>query len=134
MDEDAVDWNMWWERLKVDIPEIDAQHRWLIQTIRTFDADAPVMRRKEVLLELMRYTRQHFSTEEALMALYGYPGEAQHRKSHDRMLDELTSFTDRSLSDSATMQEFHSFVKSWLIEHILGMDVAMARYIRDGKM
>lgn len=134
MDEDVVDWNKWWERLKVGIPEIDAQHRWLIQTIRTFDADAPVMRRKEVLMELMRYTRQHFGAEEALMAEHGYPGEAQHRKSHDRMIDELTRFTERSLSDSATMEDFRAFVKSWLIEHILGMDVVMARYIREGKM
>lgn len=131
MDEDVVDWDMWWERLQVGIPEVDAQHRWLIRTIRTFDSDAPVLRRKEVLMELMRYTREHFNAEEALMVRYRYPGEAQHRKSHDRMIDELTAFSERSLSESATMEEFRAFAKSWLIEHILGMDVVMARYVRE---
>ena len=125
-----LDWSHWEERLRLDVPDLDAQHRYLFHLIKTFDADAPVVRRKEVLMELARYAREHFQLEEAAMARSGYDGFARHRKAHDRLLDELIEFADRNLAHSGTMAEFHAFVRSWLFEHILAMDALFAGHVR----
>lgn len=133
MDDDGLDWDSWWERLRLGIPEMDKQHHWLIHTIRTFDPDAPKMRRKEVLMELLRYTREHFQFEEDLMKKSNYPGRERHRKAHDRILNDLLEFTEGSLTKPGTMSEFHAFVKSWIFEHLLAMDTLLAAHLRAGR-
>lgn len=130
MNGDLLDWDLWWPRLKLGIHEIDDQHRWLIHTARTFDADASLVRRKEVLLELIRYSREHFRAEEELMRLNGYEGLDRHCKAHDRLLEDLIDFANRNLDDPGTMEQFHAFVKDWLFDHILAMDVVMAESLR----
>jgi len=131
MSEEAIDWTHWGPRLSLGIPDVDAQHRYLFHLIKTFDADAPVVHRKELLMELVRYTREHFHLEEAAMARYGYPGLERHRKAHDRLLDEVVEFTERNLAQSGTMAEFHAFVQSWLFEHIIAMDALFASHVAD---
>ena len=41
---------------------------------------------KEVINQLVEYTRVHFTTEESVMSIAGYPDVEAHKKHHDLIL------------------------------------------------
>jgi hemerythrin len=76
--------------------------------------------------ELVDYTDGHFSREEGKLAARDYPDLAAHHAEHERLRELVLAFRSRHLAgqqaDKLT-EEMAKFLKSWLIEHILGEDL-----------
>ena len=73
----------WSKELELGIPEIDEQHKKLIDLINLFYTEPEESKKVErFLTELEDYINYHFSYEEAFMEKIGFPELPTHRKAH----------------------------------------------------
>jgi hemerythrin len=121
----------WFDGLRLGVAEIDDQHRYLVGLILEFESGKNNADPRKILMELMRYTRAHFTEEEAMMGLYGYPGKNRHRDLHDELLKDVVRFSSGDLSDPALQHELHHLLRAWLIRHILQEDADFAQFLKN---
>lgn len=125
----------WQDSLSLDVPAIDRDHKLLIDLLNRIhymelagdDQDAIA----EVIAELVEYTATHFSREEMLMRLSGYPGYKAHQAIHDSLRNrvaELHAQFQRK-PESFDVQHFYRFLAEWLTMHILGEDTKIKPYV-----
>jgi hemerythrin len=117
--------------------KVDEQHQQLIHIVNQFGElmarDAAGTTQVEgVSSELMDYTRYHFVEEEQLMATVGLDlrHRQQHKQQHEDLLNEIKSLRQNlAVGDQTTGKMFFEFLVNWLVFHILGTDMLMARQI-----
>lgn len=118
----------WKDSYSVGLPEIDQQHRILIEIInrlhdvmRTGSAHAKIVR---VVDELLEYTNTHFGYEERIMAAAGYRQAPEHARKHRAMVAQVEAFAQRvRASRASTPLHLMEFLKGWLTNHILSTDM-----------
>ncbi len=116
-----VDWS---EASAVGVELIDAQHRRMAELINALGDDLksirPRERVRETMAELVRFTHEHFATEEALLAAHA-PGQLErHRRAHRRLLEDLQSLA--SGVDEQSMALTMRYLQDWLFVHIESAD------------
>ncbi|MFZ2404558.1 MAG: bacteriohemerythrin [Methylobacter sp.] len=81
--------------------------------------------------QLYEQTEQHFERENQLMKQFAYPGEAEHKSEHQRVLGEFKQFKSRV--DKGLIAFGRSFVKDrlpqWFKLHVTTMDSALAAHV-----
>lgn len=121
----------WDPSYSVGTPVLDADHKKLFEILnRIYDAwqsHAPSKAELDVLFdELLDYTDGHFSREEGKLAARDYPDLDRHHAEHERLRELVLAFRSRHLAgqqpDKLT-EDMAKFLKSWLVEHILGEDM-----------
>lgn len=126
------DWN---DSLLVGIKTIDDQHKQLVDMINTMHTAVAESGQHcpapEMVARLKIYAAEHFHVEEGYMQAFAYPGLEAHQKEHQSFCDAVQTFEDNCTSDSANAAEVLDFLKQWLTEHILGVDVQMGRFLED---
>ncbi|MBF0625939.1 MAG: bacteriohemerythrin [Magnetococcales bacterium] len=125
----------WSDKLSVNIREMDTQHRRLVElvnevysAVRAGEIERGL---KTVLPELVSYTVNHFKDEEALFEGHGYPDTARHKEMHVKLVSRVQEFLARLErgGDRAAALELLGFLKSWLVEHIMGTDAQYGRFL-----
>jgi hemerythrin len=118
----------WSDEFSVGIQEIDEQHKILVQILNELNTAIEERRGKEVRNKIMdrlvEYTRTHFTVEESLMRILGYPKYEQHKSEHEKLLSQTTDFISKINRESVSTYELLFFLRSWLINHIMGSDKA----------
>jgi hemerythrin len=136
----------WHDRYNVGVPEIDAQHRGLVEMINRLDEG---MQREQgagttgaaldemttlaaVLNELIAYTTYHFSTEENLMDRYGYPEYPSHRAAHSELTNIVRTF-QREFDEGKAVScaDLAAVLQAWLKDHIFHADVKLGHFLRE---
>ena len=83
-----------------------------------------------ILTELVDYTVQHFGYEEREMRNRRYPQAEAHLEAHRKLVDEVSAFKHKFDSGKAAISvELMGFIRDWLVNHILKVDKALARYL-----
>ena len=127
----------WDETLSVGIAEMDQQHRrWIDISNKLHDAmrqgrgdDVKVA----MLNELLAYTKVHFSDEERLMQEYAYPEFAAHKRLHESFTSEIMRFkTKLEAGRMVTSVTVGSFLKGWLLTHVMQIDRKYGQFICAG--
>jgi hemerythrin-like metal-binding protein len=126
----------WRDSMSVGVPELDADHRMLLDLINAFEAcveaeddegTATVMRK------LVGLIADHFSREEDLLSGIGCSSFYAHRDSHDVVSDRMHLMRRRYLmaTDPSARRELAAsllaFMRNSVMEHILHEDTAMGR-------
>ena len=63
---------------------------------------------------LLKYTKDHFKTEEALLDKYNYPKLEEHKKEHRKFLLQIVRFCKDVYNGKSTVtEEMISFLVSW---------------------
>lgn len=122
----------WSDDLSVGVHILDADHRMLIDLINQIvegakgGVDAKKLDR--VLKALDEYADFHFIREEAMMEACGYPGLAEHRKVHEKLLHQVRNIRDHFARErsKAFTDEVLAFLTQWLTKHIMGHDKSYA--------
>lgn len=124
----------WSESISVNNFEIDNQHKYLIQLINNLisnsnaKVDSSII--GETLQNLLKYTRDHFKTEEELLDKYNYPKLGQHKKEHKKFLLRIVGFcADVYNGKSTVTEEMISFLVSWFLNHTKVNDQDYKSYI-----
>ncbi|MBF0152241.1 MAG: bacteriohemerythrin [Magnetococcales bacterium] len=125
----------WTDKLSVNIEEMDQQHRRLVDLVNQIyvAVRAGEIERglKTILPELVNYTVKHFQDEEALFEGHGFPDTPRHKQEHVKLVNRVGEFLKRleKGGDRASALELLGFLKSWLVEHIMGTDSQYGRYL-----
>lgn len=125
----------WSNQLAVGIEEIDAQHQKLVQLINALHehmlaGDAADIMGK-VLDRVVEYTGFHFSTEERLMAEYGYPQSASHKIEHAKLVHTALDLQAKVHSGHAHVtMETMKFLRNWLQHHIMQSDQSFGKFLQ----
>lgn len=129
---------VWDPSLEIGVEPIDSQHRELFRRIdRLLEASAARTTATEVgaMLEfLASYVREHFRTEEELMARLEYPGAAEHRAEHVGFAAELENLRREYAAEGGTallVVRVTSRATQWLREHIYRADRELGKFAAD---
>lgn len=124
----------WDKTLSVDVPEIDEDHRRLVDLYNLLnhavaEGDSPEYI-EALTQELVACTLWHFRHEERLMLRYGYDGLAEHRAEHDDLIASAEAL-QRQLREQgqAVSNREVEFLEQWLVGHIFGADMRMGAYL-----
>lgn len=117
----------WNHASSVGVRALDDQHGILMDTMNelrlamTRGADREQM--NELLGRLIEFLRMHFWNEEQLMEQTGFPGLAEHRSEHEKLLTQLRESARRAQrNENVGMRPLLSFLRDWYSEHIEGPD------------
>ncbi len=124
----------WDPKLDTGIDVIDAQHRRLVGYVNDLEVakgrgDKALV--GEVIEQLVDYTLSHFSFEEAMMEEAGYKFLKPHQKVHELFVKRVTSFTMRAAKGEDVIDELHSMLTTWLINHIASEDRDYANTVQN---
>jgi len=77
----------------------------------------------EGLNRLIEFTRMHFASEEQLLEKQGFPGVAEHREAHQKLLGQIEDAALRAQhNDELHMKSILLFLREWYMTHIEGLD------------
>jgi hemerythrin-like metal-binding protein len=121
----------WVSAYSVGVPELDDQHKRefaLVDATVAFFRESPdASGPRPVVEELFAYAREHFRTEERLMAEAGYPRLIEHRHEHERLTATLEVLRRRA--DRLKAAELTDFLKDWILRHTLLVDRRYVGYL-----
>jgi len=115
------------------VPEIDDDHEEIIAALRALEAALvqPDADWKKVARNLIRYSNDHFASEERLMRASRYDSLRWHKSQHDygrKCLKQLMARVRRR--DSAGVTAMIAHLKSWLDGHMRVADMMMGAFLR----
>jgi len=118
----------WRDSYSVNIEQIDKQHERIVKLINEM---FEVVRDKETNIslsyqidKLIEYTQKHFNYEENLLEKAGYEFIDRHKKAHKGLVQEVMDLKELIEKNTDGMSsDFYSFLRSWLINHILKEDM-----------
>lgn len=118
----------WRDSYSVNIEQIDKQHERIVKLINEM---FEVVRDEETNIslsyqidKLIEYTQEHFNYEENLLEKAGYEFLDRHKKVHKGLVQEVMDLKELIEKNTDGMNsDFYSFLRSWLMDHILKEDM-----------
>ncbi|MCP4460296.1 MAG: hemerythrin family protein [Cytophagales bacterium] len=126
----------WEEKYNINISAIDNQHKKLAELINQLHESMLQGKGNKalggIIVELVKYTKTHFSGEEVLFEKFNYPETEEHKAEHQRFVDEIQDIQSQLEKGKMGMPvHVFKFLKSWLIDHILGSDKKYVECFRE---
>ena len=128
----------WSEDFVIGIPEIDNQHKALVEKLNnlidTYNDNPDKIR--DALDFLIDYALLHFETEESFMEQYNYPGLEEQIEEHRKFTKTVNKFVDDFLMMGATPEIAKRIEKElveWIEHHILNVDKKIGEFIKKQK-
>ncbi len=112
----------WDEKYSVDNSIIDEQHKSLFQLGNELPDESSGSNINRVIMRLYKYTREHFTAEEEMMASIGFPLLNEHKRLHDNLITQLNEVCSTPPKTDSAILNFKKFVFDWLIDHIMTQD------------
>lgn len=127
-----IDWND--AVYSINVKEFDDHHKKLVTMINDLHEKMIQGRGKEIILpvveELKKYTIYHFNTEEQCMQKKLYPDFTKHKNEHDKFTANVNEFNKKLVEgDFKVTVQTYSFLKDWLLNHILNSDKKFGTYV-----
>lgn len=128
-----------WKRdFQTGIEEMDKHHRKFFEYLKKLEDAAGGSRGKEVvergLKQVDDYIRHHFSEEEKLLKVTGYPGYAEQKRQHEFFIAQIADLKDRhSKGDAYIPISALEFLRDWFFRHILESDKRYGTYLSEAK-
>jgi hemerythrin len=117
-----ADYFPWNKNLETSIPEIDKQHKKLVDLInQLYKAFNDNMAKKvlgSILEELIHYTVVHFTYEEKLLAGINTIDLKEHLKQHKAFTDKVLEFKQKFEKGHPITFRVMTFLRDWLTDHI----------------
>ncbi len=125
----------WSDALNLGVEEVDRQHRHLVEIanelldeVRSENGQKAV---DHAIAKLREYTLEHFRSEEEFMNSIGYPEREAHEQEHELLTRQVKKYQKALYQkDVVSVEEVKNFLKEWLIGHILGSDMKIAKFLR----
>ncbi len=113
----------WEDEFSVGISVIDEEHKRLFgilnKIIYANEHRINPEGLKEVLREMTDYSVTHFTTEEAYMKAFNYPGYQDHKEEHMDFSTKIIAYTYKVIKgDYQFTNELTEYLQQWLINHI----------------
>ena len=113
---------VWDEKYSVGNEEIDDQHKSLFALGNQIPEASSVADINPLVIDLFKYTREHFLAEEAMMKRIGFPYLEEHQELHMALIEKLSEVSSNRFVSTAAIGEFKELVFEWLTNHIMTED------------
>ncbi|TAN42904.1 MAG: bacteriohemerythrin [Nitrospirae bacterium] len=119
-----IQWN---NNFSVNVGSIDDQHKQLVIMINEMHEALKTGKSRGILGDILNrlagYATMHFKHEEDLFQKYDYPAKSAHKKIHDDLVSKVVALKQKfDTGEAAITTDVMSFLKDWLINHILRED------------
>jgi hemerythrin len=124
----------WKQEYSVGVAKLDDEHKELVRLLNSlYEAFKQGKGRDAlglIIAKLIKYTQTHFSSEESIMMLNGYPGLELHRDKHRKMAAKVQRIHQKfQRGEIRNPIEISNFLKDWLQKHIQGTDKLYGPYL-----
>lgn len=124
----------WRQDYEVGVAQIDREHRYLFDLVNACHdshvRDGSAMALQQVLSRLVAYAEEHFQNEERLMQDGAFPRWQAHHALHEALFDAIFELNEKRAAGTARAgMETLSFLKRWLLDHILKEDMEFADFL-----
>ncbi len=106
----------------------DVQHRRIIEIIKKINSN-PHVDYMSIFAELTIYTKDHFDTEEQYMRDFAYDKTEAHIEEHKDFVKKIGEISKKCIVDNDLHSGLSSFLKDWLLNHILVVDKELADFL-----
>jgi hemerythrin len=120
----------WDESMSVGVPVLDEDHKTLIRLINDYtdalENDEGLFVTDSIFSALGDYIHYHFTREEGIMEMAGYPDLERHKKSHRSLEEHFLELRESYVlyPNAAAEEKVKIFLEDWLCSHILKIDMA----------
>ncbi len=126
---------VWDNRYSIGVEDIDNQHRKIFEIINVIskmvfsNKPLPLKEVQNVMLDLKKYTVEHFRMEEDFMVRNNYVHYLSHKNMHNSFTETILDFETRSidLTDNKTLRAILDTVFVWITDHIIKEDMKLKR-------
>ena len=108
---------------------IDTQHKKLVELIGSI-SDHESQSDEASLREVLSYAVTHFSAEENLMAMIGYPGLGTHKNKHKKLMRTLMAYKKLYDAGENDLYSFKHFMFRWVRDHIMDEDKKISIFLQ----
>ena len=120
----ALEWD---QSFATGVGRYDDAHKVLFRMVNDLHDAMQQKRSKEavgqILNGLAEYTVNHFADEERAFDQTNYPGSAEHKQLHKKLVDQVVELQGKFRSGETVLsQDIITFLQDWLINHIKGAD------------
>ncbi len=123
----------WKDSFGLGMPDIDHEHRQLIDLINALhaelDDDAGDDQVAEALTDIFGSISAHFALEETHMRQSGYDQYASHKAEHETLLDDIREIMDVQARGGYANYEavLSEHLSEWFVEHFRTADARLHR-------
>lgn len=133
MDRPKIEWK---PEYSIGIEEIDNQHKRLIEIADKFISAKHTGRHEEILKEtfvdLIEYTKIHFTAEENHMSQNNYYGYAEHKRQHQVLIGQIKKILINFKSEqNRATEDLFTLLKNWLIKHMIDHDKQYGNFLSE---
>jgi len=126
----------WDSSYSVGVKELDDQHKKMIDFINDLEQALGIADNRDVIVGvlngLVSYTKDHFATEELYFKKFDYDKTDAHIKEHVDLIAEVEQLVYQfEIGETIDIKKVLDFLKTWLIEHILGADQEYVNCFKD---
>ncbi len=132
-----VHWDvvLWSRDFETGHAGIDSDHKKLIilfnELAQSVNRGSGAQSARELLDELLEYTRYHFSREEHLMQEFNCPDYARHKDMHETFSRQVDDISRHYAGGDEIGAFLLSFLGKWLTGHILTADRQLGRFLAE---
>ena len=126
-----IQWN---EEFKIDVQEIDEQHKVLLEIFNQIVASVEKKNEWEktssIVDSLIHHAYRHFATEERYMIKHQYPDLPVHIDQHLDFIKKVTTLSQEVKDkDPDKQKEMVAFLAKWYYDHVLVIDKKYSQYL-----
>ena len=125
---------IWSSRFETGIAIIDQQHQALFEAVNkladSFKSGTASAQVKASMDFLVKYTVEHFQTEEKFMKEMGYPKLSSHMAQHGQLVAKAKDLQARLAEGKTVTVEVTSFLADWLKHHINEEDMGYVEFAK----
>ena len=126
----------WTSNMDLGINDIDSQHRLLVDYINDLYSAMTNHRNAQEMLNILHklrdYTSTHFRDEEKHFVHTDYPATKEHLQIHREFEAKVNEVEQGIKRGTITLSmDLLSFLKDWLVQHIMGMDAQYVPYVKN---
>ena len=124
-----IDTFEWKDEYLIGIDEVDEQHKTLFNIANAYEQSTNALQSKNALMNVYRYTREHFTLEEALMKEVQFPGYDDHQLEHNDFISEFSTLVSGYLNSPQEREKIITFFADWIVNHICTKDRPLALFV-----
>ncbi|OIQ73270.1 bacteriohemerythrin [mine drainage metagenome] len=119
----------WLATYKIGQADIDRQHEHLFELTNALMAADSLPDLRKLIMELYKYTREHFEFEETLMRKLGFVDLASHAEAHNQLLSRLNKVSQQVGQGQLSKSAIEELMTDWILKHVLNEDARLAAVI-----
>ena len=138
MDQELPTIISWDDAWKIGVAEIDEHHQTLVKMVqKLFGALITAQGAdyvKQIVVELIDYTRYHFQREEEIFAEHGFDQLEAHEAKHQVLIKQVLDISQDLLKEGTSedlSEDVYHFLKHWLADHIINEDLKFKTFLEN---